>query len=224
MSAHIVPSEIPELFLVMIGVILNMSAAKCVTTRVTKPDIVASTSCNERRSYVCVVDDPAVGRIEDTVLKQNRGLTSVGAVVVIGNHAWDAEHVENVTILGCDFMNFESEAIFLAYLLKSAMSIAPVTIMSDIVACVAVWHLEMLSDMMHGVSSLLFGKFLLFLAQVLLDTVLAHLLGGDFSLALVDQVSDLILSSSQGSEAKKSYMIAHLKFQFYYYKNCDNIS
>ena len=73
-GAHVEPREIPELLLVVIRVQADIRATVGVPSRVSQPDIIAGTSGHERRSHVRIVHDPAVGRVQNTMLEKHRWL------------------------------------------------------------------------------------------------------------------------------------------------------
>ena len=76
-GSHLKPGEVPELLLVVIWVVLSVGTAISVTARVAKPHIVASASGDEGGSDVGVVDDPAVGGVEDSMLEEHGWLAHV---------------------------------------------------------------------------------------------------------------------------------------------------
>jgi len=66
--SHLLPVESPELLLILVGVVLDVLATVRVTTRVSKPHIISSSSSDKGRGYFGVVHGPAVSGIENTVL------------------------------------------------------------------------------------------------------------------------------------------------------------
>ena len=55
-----------------------MALAVLISSGVSEPDIITSAGCNECRSDRRLVRDPAIGRVEDTVLEIDNLLASGG--------------------------------------------------------------------------------------------------------------------------------------------------
>jgi len=64
------------------------------------------------------------------------------AVNLLRDEARNAEYIQNIAVVSCDFVDFEGKAIFFTNFLKRSMSVATVTLMSNMVAVVGVWLLE----------------------------------------------------------------------------------
>ena len=128
-STHVVPGEIPELLLIMVRVILGIRSAERVTTRVAKPHIVAPARRHERWSDISVINDPAVGRVQNTMLEEHGRLSHVGVGVLVRVYqTWDAENVEDVAVFSRNFMHLKLETVFDTDLLESALRVASVTV------------------------------------------------------------------------------------------------
>ena len=61
--AHLVPTEVPVLLLILVVIPRGVAETVSVATGVSEPDIVAGAGCHKGRSHICVVDDPAEGRV-----------------------------------------------------------------------------------------------------------------------------------------------------------------
>jgi hypothetical protein len=83
-SAHVVPTKIPVFLLVFLMIKAGVAETVSVATGVAEPDIVAGASSYEGGGDIGVVHDPCVGRVEDAVLEENRGLQRVGAFIIGG--------------------------------------------------------------------------------------------------------------------------------------------
>jgi hypothetical protein len=81
--------------------------AVLIASGVTKPDIVAFSHELEGGGYLVIVHDPAVGGVDQTMLKEDRPF--LGGNVVVDN----SEHAEDVTIWSGHRMSLETEAIVL---------------------------------------------------------------------------------------------------------------
>ena len=88
-----------------------MTLAVLISSGVSKPHIISSAGCNECRSDRGPVSDPAIGRVEDTVLEIDDFLASGGHSILL--KAIDSKHRKNVAIRSGDHVLFEVEAILL---------------------------------------------------------------------------------------------------------------
>lgn len=99
-----------------------MLAGISVTTRVTKPDVVPSTSSNKSRCYIGIIHYPSVSRVKYTVLEENSWLPGGG----IANQARNTVLGQDVAILSSYAMLLILEAILGAEFLKAELSVASV--------------------------------------------------------------------------------------------------
>ena len=119
--SHLLTVESPELLLVLIRVIRGVLATVSVTTRVTKPNIITSSSSYESRGNFRVVHRPAVRRIENTMLQQNSRLAQL---LGFSSESRNTPDGQNVTIFGSYCVLFKTESIFDSKLLESSLSIS----------------------------------------------------------------------------------------------------
>ena len=99
-----------------------MTLAVLISSSVSEPYIISGAGCNECRSDCGSVSDPAISRVEDTVLEIDDLLASWSRAFIL--KAIDSEHCKNVAIRGGDHVLFEVEAVLLHYLLEQSADIS----------------------------------------------------------------------------------------------------
>ncbi len=106
-----VPRELPEFLLV--GVEGDVALGVKVAAIVAHSDIVTTVPEEVREGLVGFVENPSEGRVEKTMLEQDRKASGVG-------HAEDSE---NVTVFGRDVVSFDGVSLGLDDLRKAAVGV-----------------------------------------------------------------------------------------------------
>jgi hypothetical protein len=117
--AHFFEVEVPSIIVRRVAL---MTLAVLISSSVSEPDIISGAGCNECRSNRGSVSDPAICRVEDTVLEIDDLLSSGGHTIIL--KAIDSKHRKNVAIRGGDHVLFEVEAVLLHYLLERPADIS----------------------------------------------------------------------------------------------------
>jgi len=121
-SAHFLPVELPVLAVVRVQVRVLQTVS--VSARVAKPHIVAIACGDKGRGVICIVRDPAVGGVEDTMLQEDGRF--VGSF--LAHQARDTEDGQDVTIVSHNGMLLILETILDADLSKVTLAVTDVSI------------------------------------------------------------------------------------------------
>jgi len=81
--AHILPREIPEGLVVVVGIKVSVMTTIGVSAGVAEPHIVASASSHKCGSNVSIVDNPGVSGVKNTMLHEHGRLGDVVTAMVI---------------------------------------------------------------------------------------------------------------------------------------------
>ena len=91
-----------------------------VSTSISEPDIVTSSGNLEGRREFRLVHDPAIGRVENTMLEIDYLLSSGGLLTL---ETWDSEHLKDIAICRSHQVLFKGKAILLNDVLETAAHI-----------------------------------------------------------------------------------------------------
>ena len=114
---HFYEAEFP-VFLISIGVKLDMISSIFGSSMISKPNIIASVNELESWSNVCIVHDPAVCWVSDAMLQEDDWGAFFGFLF------WgDSEHVKDVAVLSSNRMRLKTEPILSNDLLEGLVNI-----------------------------------------------------------------------------------------------------